>query len=51
MEIFGGDKYTVYVASAYLGTVVILGALIWSTLRANARARRELDQVEREHKR
>ncbi len=46
---FGGE-YAVYVASAYGATALILGALIWATLAASARARRDLDEVERPHR-
>jgi len=43
---FGGE-YGVYVAAAYGATALILGGLIWATVSASARARRELDEVER----
>ena len=43
---FSGE-YAGYVFAAYAATALILGALIWATLAANARARRELDQVDR----
>ena len=42
------DKYAVYVISAYGATAVILGALVWATLRDSARARRELAEAEKE---
>jgi heme exporter protein CcmD len=45
---FLADKYAVYVLSAYGATAAILGWLLWSTLAASARARRDLDAVERE---
>ena len=45
---FLADKYAIYVISAYLGSAVILGALIWSTVAASRRARRELEDLERE---
>ena len=41
------DKYAVYVLASYGAMVLILGWLLWSTLAANAKARRELDEVER----
>ena len=44
---FLGDKYAVYVLASYGATALILGWLLWSTLAANAKARRELDEVER----
>jgi len=43
---FGGE-YAVFVASAYGATVLILGGLIWTTIAASIRARRDLDEVER----
>ncbi len=48
---FLADKYALYVIVAYGATVLILGWLLWSTLAAAARARRELGEVERERKR
>lgn len=45
---FLSDKYAVYVIAAYASTVAILGWLVWSTLRANARARAELEAAEKE---
>lgn len=50
MEIFS-DKYAVYVVSAYVATAVILGWLTWSSIAANARARCELEEAERERRR
>ena len=44
---FLNDKYAVYVLVSYGATVLILGWLLWSTLDANAKARRELDDMER----
>lgn len=48
---FLGDKYAVYVIVAYLASAAILGALIWSSVAASRRARRELDGLERERRR
>ena len=45
---FLSDKYAVYVIAAYGSTVLILGWLVWSTLAANARARRDLAEAEKE---
>ncbi len=45
---FLGDKYAVYVLAAYGSTVLILGWLLWTTLVANARARRDLAAMEKE---
>ena len=45
---FLGDKYAVYVLTAYGATALILGWLLWTTLRANAKARRDLAEMERE---
>ena len=47
---FFADKYAVYVIAAYGSTALILGWLLWSTLAAAARARRELGEVERERR-
>ena len=46
MSLFS-DKYAVYVLTSYGATVLILGWLLWTTLAANAKARRELNEVER----
>ncbi len=43
---FGGE-YGGYVLAAYAATALILGALIWATLAASRRSRRELDTVDR----
>ncbi len=45
---FLADKYAVYVLAAYGTTALIRGWLLWSTLAANAKARRELSEMERE---
>ena len=45
---FLADKYALYVIAAYGGTALILAGLIWSTVAASARSRRELAEVERE---
>jgi heme exporter protein CcmD len=47
MSMFG-DKYAVYVLAAYGATALILGWLLWTTLAANARARRDLAEMEKE---
>ncbi len=44
---FLGDKYAVYVLAAYGSTALILGWLLWTTLVANAKARRELAEMEK----
>ena len=46
-----GDPYAVYVLAAYGATAAILGWLVWSTLAASARARRELEQMEKGRRR
>lgn len=46
IEFLSTDRYAVYVVAAYAGTAAILGWLIWSTLRANARARRDMTEAE-----
>jgi heme exporter protein CcmD len=48
---FLADKYALYVLAAYGATVLILGWLLWTTLAANAKARRELAEMERERRR
>jgi len=45
---FLADKYAVYVIAAYGSTILILGWLIWATLAANARARSDLAEAEKE---
>jgi heme exporter protein CcmD len=45
---FLSDKYAVYVIAAYASTAAILGWLVWSTLAANAKARCELAEAEKE---
>jgi len=45
---FLGDKYALYVLAAYGSTVLILGWLLWTTLAANVRARRDLAEMEKE---
>ncbi len=48
---FLADKYALYVLAAYGATALILGWLLWTTLAANAKARRELAEMERERRR
>ena len=43
---FGGE-YGTYVLAAYASTALILGALIWASLAASRRARRELEDIDR----
>ncbi len=50
MSLFA-DEYALYVLAAYTATAVILGALIWSSVAASRRARRELAELERERRR
>jgi heme exporter protein CcmD len=45
---FLSDKYAVYVISAYASSFAIIGWMLWSTLRANARARADLAAAEKE---
>lgn len=45
------DPYAPYVLAAYGATAVIVGALVWATLAANARARATLEALERERRR
>ena len=42
---FGGE-YGGYVLAAYASTAAILAALIWATVAASRRARRDLDDVD-----
>ena len=44
------DTYALYVLSAYGASALILGWIVWSSLRANARARAELERIERERR-
>ncbi len=48
---FLAGKYALYVLAAYGSTALILGWLLWTTLAANARARRELAEIEGEGRR
>ena len=48
---FFADKYAVYVLAAYGATALILGWLMWTTLTANAKARCELAEMEKERRR
>lgn len=43
---FLSDPYATYVLGSYGATAVILGGLVWSTVRSNRRAREALDEVE-----
>lgn len=45
---FLADKYAVYVITAYGATLLILGWLVIATLTANAKARRDLAEAEKE---
>ena len=51
IEFLAADRYAVYVVSAYGATAAILGWLVWSTLSANARARRDMAEAEERRKR
>ncbi len=48
---FLADNYALYVLAAYGSTALILGWLLWTTLAANARARLELAEMEKERRR
>ena len=50
MSLFAG-QYAAYVLAAYGATALILGALIWASVRANARAREGLARLDRERAR
>lgn len=43
---FLSDPYSGYVLAAYGATALILGALVWATVRANRRAREALDDMD-----
>ena len=45
------DPYALYVVAAWGATAAILAWLVWTTLRANARTRDELDAAEKERRR
>jgi len=44
---FLADTYALNVLAAYGSTALILGWLLWATLTANTRARRELAEMEK----
>lgn len=48
---FLSDPYAAYVLGAYGMSAAILGWLVWVSVAANARARRALDESERERRR
>ncbi|HET7408859.1 MAG TPA: heme exporter protein CcmD [Paracoccaceae bacterium] len=45
------DPYIAYVIAAYTASAAVLGALVWSSVAASRRARRELEGLERERRR
>ena len=45
------EQYAEHVLISYGVTALVLGWLIWATVSANAKARRELDDADRERKR
>ena len=49
MSVFA-DPYASYVAAAYAATALILGALVWASVAASRRARRDLEGLERERR-
>ena len=46
-----GDPYALYVLGAWGATVAIVGWIVFTTLRANARARDDLETLEKDRKR
>jgi heme exporter protein CcmD len=48
IEYLTTDRYAVYVVAAWGSSALILGWLIVQSVLANARARREMDEAERE---
>ncbi|MDT8344997.1 MAG: heme exporter protein CcmD [Thermohalobaculum sp.] len=51
IEYLTTDRHALTVAAAYGATAAILGWLVWTTLSANARARREMQDAETRRKR
>lgn len=45
------DPYAIHVTAAYAASAVVIGVLIWMSFIASRRARRELEGLEREHRR
>ena len=45
------ERYAEHVLISYGVTALVLGWLIWATIAANAKARRELDEIDRERER
>ncbi|MEM1300574.1 MAG: heme exporter protein CcmD [Pseudomonadota bacterium] len=43
-----GDKYTFHILVSYGSALILLGGLIWASVAANARARRELEKADKE---
>ena len=43
-----GEKYAVHILISYGSALLLLGGLIWATVVSNARARRELEEADRE---
>lgn len=43
-----GDQYAFHILVSYGSAVVLLGALIWASVAANARARRELEKADKD---
>ncbi|MBK0399077.1 heme exporter protein CcmD [Limibaculum sp. M0105] len=46
IDYLANDRHALYVVSAYGATAAILAWLVWSTLAANARARRDMQDAE-----
>ena len=46
-----GDTYGAHVVASYVATVLPLAILGWVIVAANAKARRDLDGLDKEHKR
>lgn len=42
------DQYAFHVIVSYGTTALLLGALVWASVAANAKARRELEALDRE---
>ncbi|MGF1501049.1 MAG: heme exporter protein CcmD [Paracoccaceae bacterium] len=48
---FWESPYAIHVILSYFATVAVVGWLVWSSLRANLRARAELEAAEKERDR
>ena len=47
---FFADKYAIHVIASYAVTAIVLGVMIWTSVTANARVRRELGELDQERR-